>query len=301
MQIGEVLHFLAGPLIGGLIGYFTNFIAIKMLFWPRHEIRIRGHVLPFTPGIIPKRKNQLARVIGEAVAAKVFTEQDIQAIFLSDGMKEAVADSFMDSFYEDGQMHSLLEFLEGVMSEEESAALQEQLDHAICMRVHRAVNRADISGQVSRECAKILREKSQGTLAAKVMNPGRITSISDYMGTHMQQFAKESVETIAMPMLREELAQILVQPADLILSELQVGKEQLRELIGRIYEKFISEYSLNMVKLFDIAALTEQKIIEFQMEEIEELVNQTIRREMQAVINLGAVLGIVIGLVNGFI
>ncbi len=301
MQIGDVLHFLAGPLVGGIIGYFTNFIAIKMLFWPRHEVRIRGRVLPFTPGIIPKRKDQLARVIGEAVAEKVFTETDIQEIFLSDGMKEAVADSFIDSFYEDGQMHSILEFLEGVMTEEESLALQKQLDHAIGMRVHRAINGANIAEQVSRECAKILREKSQGALASKVMSPARIASVSDYMGTHMQQFAKESVETIAMPMLREELAQILVQPADLALSELQIGKEDLRVLIGRIYEKFISEYSMNMVKLFDIASLTEQKIIEFQMEEIEELVNQTIKKEMQAVVNLGAVLGVIIGLVNAFI
>lgn len=53
--------------------------------------------------------------------------------------------------------------------------------------------------------------------------------------------------------------------------------------------------------MFDIASLTEKKIIEFQVEEIEQLVDQTIHREMQAVINLGAVLGVVIGLVNAFI
>ena len=44
-----------------------------------------------------------------------------------------------------------------------------------------------------------------------------------------------------------------------------------------------------------------QAFEEEEMDEIEELVNKTIHREMQAVINLGAVLGVVIGLVNSFL
>ena len=44
---------LSGPIIGAIIGYFTNYIAVKMLFYPRKEIKVFGHVLPFTPGAIP--------------------------------------------------------------------------------------------------------------------------------------------------------------------------------------------------------------------------------------------------------
>ena len=31
----ELLRIIAGPVIGALIGYLTNFIAVKMLFYPR--------------------------------------------------------------------------------------------------------------------------------------------------------------------------------------------------------------------------------------------------------------------------
>ena len=51
----DVIQFISGPIIGGVIGYCTNWLAIKMLFRPYNEIKIRGRVLPFTPGIIPKR------------------------------------------------------------------------------------------------------------------------------------------------------------------------------------------------------------------------------------------------------
>ena len=42
------------PLIGAVIGYFTNMIAVKMLFYPRKPIYVFGHQLPLTPGAIPK-------------------------------------------------------------------------------------------------------------------------------------------------------------------------------------------------------------------------------------------------------
>ena len=35
----HILRTISGPLIGALIGYFTNFIAVKMLFFPKYEVR----------------------------------------------------------------------------------------------------------------------------------------------------------------------------------------------------------------------------------------------------------------------
>ena len=49
----EILKVILPVLVGATIGYFTNFLAIKMLFRPRKEVRIKGVRLPFTPGIIP--------------------------------------------------------------------------------------------------------------------------------------------------------------------------------------------------------------------------------------------------------
>ena len=83
---------LAGPLIGAVIGYFTNYLAVKMLFRPRKEIKIGGKTLPFTPGVIPKGKPRLARVIGRTVADTLITGEDIRKSLLSDSMQDAVAD-----------------------------------------------------------------------------------------------------------------------------------------------------------------------------------------------------------------
>ena len=80
----EYLHYIAGPLIGAVIGYFTNYIAVKMLFHPHEEKRIFGKRLPFTPGVIPKNKPRLAHAIGEAVANVLLTKEDIAGL-ITDG------------------------------------------------------------------------------------------------------------------------------------------------------------------------------------------------------------------------
>ena len=49
-----ILKMLSAPLLGALIGYITNWLAVKMLFRPREAKYLFGHRIPFTPGVIPK-------------------------------------------------------------------------------------------------------------------------------------------------------------------------------------------------------------------------------------------------------
>ncbi|MDA8411644.1 MAG: DUF445 family protein [Treponema sp.] len=67
------------PLVGGIIGWFTNWLAIKMLFRPLREKRLFGLRLPFTPGILPRGRARLSVSIGEIVAAELFTPDVLRA------------------------------------------------------------------------------------------------------------------------------------------------------------------------------------------------------------------------------
>lgn len=54
-----MLEKLAGPIIGALIGYCTNYIAVKMLFYPKQEVRIFGRKLPLLRGQFLKESQGL--------------------------------------------------------------------------------------------------------------------------------------------------------------------------------------------------------------------------------------------------
>jgi len=63
---------------GGVIGYFTNDIAIKMLFRPYRPILVGGRPLPFTPGLIPANQERLAKRISDTIMGSLLTPEELQ-------------------------------------------------------------------------------------------------------------------------------------------------------------------------------------------------------------------------------
>jgi len=66
------------PVAGGIIGYFTNDIAIKMLFRPYRAIYIGKRQLPFTPGLIPRNQERLAQRISDTIMGSLLTPGELQ-------------------------------------------------------------------------------------------------------------------------------------------------------------------------------------------------------------------------------
>ena len=64
------------PFISAFIGWFTNWIAIKMLFHPRTPVKILG--ITFI-GIFPKRQVQFAEKLGKLVSDELLSFQDIES------------------------------------------------------------------------------------------------------------------------------------------------------------------------------------------------------------------------------
>ncbi len=119
---------ITGPLIGALIGFITNGIAIKMLFRPWKPLYIGKFKVPFTPGLIPKEQPRIAKAIGKVVGNNLLDSQTIKDTLLSDETKEklfAYIDNKIIALSENTQ--TLSEFLDsknimtGIDEKEKSA------------------------------------------------------------------------------------------------------------------------------------------------------------------------------------
>jgi len=64
------------PLIAMSIGWFTNYIAIKMLFHPRKPFKALGMTLH---GVFPKRQNELAIKLGELFASQLNIQEKLES------------------------------------------------------------------------------------------------------------------------------------------------------------------------------------------------------------------------------
>lgn len=65
-------------MVGGVIGYFTNDLAIKMLFRPYQPLYVGGRKLPFTPGLIPSNQARLAQRISDTIMGSLLTPEELQ-------------------------------------------------------------------------------------------------------------------------------------------------------------------------------------------------------------------------------
>ena len=75
MNYSLLIQLLVIPIISAFIGWFTNWIAIKMLFHPREPKRILGITFH---GIFPKRQKILAEKLGKMISAEFLSYEDIE-------------------------------------------------------------------------------------------------------------------------------------------------------------------------------------------------------------------------------
>ena len=78
MDWSHIWFYLLPPVLGGIIGYFTNDLAIKMLFRPYKAIYLAGRKVPFTPGLIPRNQERLAKNISNTIMGSLLTPGELQ-------------------------------------------------------------------------------------------------------------------------------------------------------------------------------------------------------------------------------
>ena len=106
------MPYIVGALIGAIIGYFTNWLAIKMLFKPHTEKRIGGMKVPFTPGLIPKEKARIAKSVAESVGEHLINKESIGKTLnkpeVKEKIKSAIDDKAMQLLNKEGTLEERL-------------------------------------------------------------------------------------------------------------------------------------------------------------------------------------------------
>ncbi len=121
------------PIVSAMIGWITNYIAVKMIFRPRMPINILGFQIQ---GLIPRRQSELAENLGNLVEKELVSHKDIQAILESDEVKheiKSMIEKQVDKFMLEklGSIPMISMFLQGDLAQQIKQMLVDQLDHVI--------------------------------------------------------------------------------------------------------------------------------------------------------------------------
>lgn len=288
------LQNLSGPIIGAVIGYCTNYIAVKMLFYPRNEVKVWGHKVPFTPGAIPKGKPRLAKSVGNIVANTLLTEEDIKQKILSPETEEAVVDKIMDELSK-----KIYVGMGRICSNyEEYGDLKANLSDAFTDQIMESIGKIDFKNTIATEAGRIIKEKVNGTMLAMFLSNEMLDSFIQPVGVELENYIAENGRDFVQKEVNEKIM-VFEQKSILDLCEdMNVEEERIRTAVRSIYHK-ASENAVNgVLKNVDISAMIEDKINEMKTEELEKVVLAVMKKELDTIVNLGALIGFILGSLN---
>lgn len=297
----EYLHLLSGPIIGAVIGYFTNHIAVKMMFKPLEPVYVFGKQLPLTPGIIPKNKNRIAKALGKAVSESLLTEQDLAAGFLKPEVKDKVVDVIFDKLNEEQFKEATAEELVSeYMGEEKTKKAKKKINNMLVNKISDAITGFDFESMLQTVGVKSILSKIQNSMLAMFINEETLQSfigpIADAIRGYLNSHGREKIKDLSE---KETEKLYEMQIGDLI--DIEGNEEQIKAMLSDFYEKAVEKMIPVIVSEIKIAEIVEKKIDDMDIGFLEDLLLSIIKNELDYVVRLGALIGFVIGCVNIFI
>ncbi|MBR4934392.1 MAG: DUF445 family protein [Anaerotignum sp.] len=288
------LQNLAGPIIGSIIGYCTNYIAVKMLFYPRNEVKVCGHKVPFTPGAIPKGKPRLAKTVGNVVANTLLTEEDIKQRILSPETEEAVIDKVITEL----SNKIYVEMGRICKNYEEYGELKENLSNAFTDQIMDSIGKIDLKNTIVNEAGRVIKEKVNGTMLAMFLSDEMLNSFIQPVGVELEAYIAENGKDFIQKEVNEKIMTFEQKSILDLCNEMNVEESKIRDAIRSIYRNASEDAVVSVLKNVDISTMIEGKINDMKTEDLERMVLTVMKKELDTIVNLGALIGFILGSLN---
>lgn len=248
-MLNELMILFMLMIIGAIIGGGTNVIAIRMLFRPYQPIMIGSFRLPFTPGLIPKRRGEIAESLGKTVEDHLVTPEGIQEK-LNDGVLLKEIEERLSL-----AVHDLLQ---------DERTLDEWLDHHLEKKDRMVQLRASVEKGIE---AKLM----------SVFADYKVRPLKEWMPLTLQEQIKTKIPDVSNNILKK--AEDYLQSED--------GKRQMDEMVARFFQSKGSVTSMfgRMANRFSLSSTISREIIRFLNERhTKQLLTKLLINEWEAVV-----------------
>lgn len=317
--------YIIAPLLGGVIGYITNDIAIRMLFRPHTAKYIFGIHIPFTPGIIPKEKGRIAEAIGGVISENLMNKEVLEKYLLSEDMVGKVR-SAVDEFIAMQQKNNetVAQFLGHYLSKEEIDTVAQNINQSITKQTYEKLADSSVGDKVAHIAIDHVAQKLTidgaqellsgiggalgglggmaaglfgGNIVAKFLGMLREPA-EHFLAKNINTMLRDNGEEIVSNMIGGEVDNFLNKPVSKLLEGHEEQLAQAVNTIESIYRSIITEHLPRILDSIDISKIVRERINEMDVNETEKLIFQVMDKELKAIVWLGALLGLVMGSIN---
>ena len=178
-----LIQFLMMISVGALIGWFTNYLAIKLLFRPYKEMNFLFFKIQ---GLIPKRKNEIIENIADVVEQELISMTDIVNKFKNSEIDGEVLDNLLDKIVGEKLKNSILE---------KNPLLKMFVNDSLMDKIKEYVKKSILENkeEIVEEIVKIVEDK---------------INFKEIMLEKMENFSLKEIEDIILRVSKEELKHI---------------------------------------------------------------------------------------------
>lgn len=237
-------------LIGAVIGGGTNVIAIRMLFRPYKPKYIGSFRLPFTPGLIPKRRGEIAESLGRTVEDHLVTPEGIQ---------EKLKDGLLLKEIEERLSRAINELLQ------DERTLDEWLEHHL--------EKKDQMGSLRRSVEKGLQAKLMSWIGEYKDQP-----VNEWIPKEWQERIRDKIPVVSDNILHKTVEYI----------ESTEGEQQIDEMLTRFFQSKGSVTNMfgKMAHRFSLSSALSKELVRFLKEKhTKQLLTTLLRNEWEEVIS----------------
>ena len=286
--------------MGAVIGYITNDLAIRMLFRPHQAKYIMGVHVPFTPGIIPKEKARMAGAIGKAVSENLMNREVLEKSLLSDEMLTKIGQA-IDEFVttQSTNNETIEEFARHYLSEDDITAMRKNVTDGVVKMVTAKLQDSNMGGSIAHMATQHVMEKTRNSLAGRlgaemILQP-IAQLIEGVLAKHINEILRNNSQQMVQDLVMKESDDLM----GMTMSQLTTGHDeqvaQIKSGIMSAYRVIITEHLPRILQDIDISGIIEQRINDMEMAEAEAIILDVMKKELRAIIWLGALLGSIMG------
>ena len=298
-----MLKYLAFPVVGAVIGYITNDIAIRMLFRPHQAKYFMGIHIPFTPGIIPKEKSRIASAIGKAVSENLMNREVLEKSLLSDDMLIKISDA-IDEFVttQSANNETIEEFARHYLPQEDIDAMRENATDGIVRMITSKLQDSKLGESIARMATQHVMEKTRKSVAGRFGADMLLQPIAQLVEGILAKHINEILHNNSQQMVENLVAEESTKLTGMTMKSLMTGHDeqvkQAKNGILNAYRVIITEHLPRILQDIDISTIIEQRINDMDMDEAEAIILDVMKKELRAIVWLGALLGSIMGTLN---
>ncbi len=289
------------PILGGIIGYITNALAIKMLFRPRRAIYIGKFHIPFTPGLIPQQKSRIAKSLGQMISGSLLDAETLRGVVFSDETLKKVeekARTFLEDLHSESR--TVREILGLYFEEEKICGQWELFREKAADAISERINQANVGRIIVDAGWDAVMEKANSNRLFSAILPGK--RIQESLQNFLAEKINEEVAQRTPDIIGNELDKAQTEIFDTRICDVYARYEGKKEnIVAYVLQFYRTILDHNIEKLLDavkIEQIVAEKINTFDAIELEKMIFGIMKKELRAIVYLGAALGFCMGFVN---